>query len=57
MKNQSNPTIEQVTFNNTVSIEALLDALMKKGVLTEQDFFASKRAIEQKIIDSQNRGQ
>ncbi|NUQ36103.1 MAG: hypothetical protein HUU29_14310 [Planctomycetaceae bacterium] len=47
---QQQASLEQITFNNTVSIEALLDALMKKGVITEQDFFASRRVIEEKIV-------
>lgn len=47
---QQQASLEQITFNNTVSIEALLDALMKKGIITEGDFFASRRVIEEKIV-------
>lgn len=56
MKNQPQPSapgnLEQVTFNNTVSIEAILDLLIKKGLVSERDFFESKKQIEQRVLSA-----
>lgn len=46
-------TVEQIALNNMVNIEALLDVLIDKGIIQEDDFQAAKTRIEARIIDAQ----
>jgi hypothetical protein len=50
---QTPANIEQISINNMVNVEALLDVLISAGIITEQAFFDAKRRIEQQIIDAQ----
>lgn len=45
--------VEQMVVNNMVNVEALLDTLIRAGVIKEQDFYDAKTRIEQQIIDAQ----
>jgi len=49
--------VEQISINNMVNVEALLDVLIRAGVITETAFFEAKRRIEQQIIDAQKLAQ
>jgi hypothetical protein len=46
-------TVEQMSVNNMVNIEALLDCLIQSGVLTEAKFLAAKQSIENRILEAQ----
>lgn len=50
---QTPANLEQISINNMVNVEALLDVLISAKVITEQAFFDAKRRIEQQIIDAQ----
>jgi len=55
--NETPTTIEQMTINNLVNVEAMLDVLISSGVITEQAFVEAKGRIEQKIIAAQREAQ
>jgi len=41
--------VEQMTLNNTINFEVLLDLLIKANVLTEEKFIEAKQALEKQI--------
>lgn len=50
-------TVEQMTLNNMVNIEALLDVLISSGTIKEREFYAAKQRIEKQIMDAQKGSQ
>lgn len=45
--------LEQMTFNNTVNFEVLLDLLIKAKIVSEDQFMTAKQALEQQILEAQ----